>query len=251
MSQLFDEIKRLNLSETIVQQVKQLILQGKLRAGHRLPSERLLAEQMGVGRSSVREAISALLALGIVEIRPGDGVFIRPDFPRSTIASVEWSWLMLNGHANDLIEARMAVEVCTARLAAERAIEAERHQLRSLIEQMAETDDLEAFINRDIQFHLTLAQASQNVVLREIITGIQPVMRGSMQQALQGIEARHRAVEQHCRLYLALEEGAAEKAEQIMRAHLSRDAAFFRQFDDGLNDLTAVTNAGLTDRRAK
>jgi GntR family transcriptional repressor for pyruvate dehydrogenase complex len=230
VAQLFDEVKRLSIAETIVQQVKQLILQGKLKAGQQLPSERLLAEQLGVGRSSVREATSALLALGIVEIRPGEGVFIRSDFPHSTIASLEWSSLMLNGHPNDLIEARIAVEVSTARLAAQRAAPAEHQQLRTLVEQMSQTHDLETFVDLDIKFHLTLAQASQNMVLREIVTGIQQLMRSAMIQALQGAEVRKRAVEQHSCLCQTIEQSAVEEAEQAMRAHLNKDAAYFAKF---------------------
>jgi GntR family transcriptional regulator, transcriptional repressor for pyruvate dehydrogenase complex len=229
VSQLFDEVKRLNISETIIQQVKQLILQGKLKAGQKLPSERLLAEQLGVGRSSVREATSALLALGIVEIRPGEGVFIRSDFPRSTIASVEWSSLILNGHAHDLIEARNAVESATARLAAQRATPPEHQQLHTLVEQMAQTGDVETFVDLDIKFHLTLAQASQNLVLRELLIGIQQLMRGAMRHALQATEVRRRAVEQHRRLAQIIAQGAAEEAEQTMRAHLTRNTAFFGQ----------------------
>jgi GntR family transcriptional repressor for pyruvate dehydrogenase complex len=227
VSQLFDEVKHLNISETIVQQVKQLILQGKLKPGQKLPSERVLAGQLGVGRSSVREATSALLALGIVEIRPGEGVFVRSDFPRSTIASVEWSSLLINGHSNDLIEARIAVETSTARLAAERATPADRKQLRELVAQMSTSLELEAFIDVDLKFHLTLAQASQNIVLREILTGIQQLMRGSMRQVLQVPELRTLAIEQHRGLYQAVERGAVEEVERIMRAHLNKDAAVF------------------------
>jgi GntR family transcriptional repressor for pyruvate dehydrogenase complex len=249
VSQLFDEVKRLNNSETIIQQVKQLILQGRLKAGQKLPSERLLAEQLGVGRSSVREATSALLALGIVEIRPGEGVFIRSDFPRSMIASVQWSSLMLDGHANDLIEARMAVEVTTARLATQRATEAERRELAALIDAMAQSSDLDEFVDLDIRFHLTLAQASQNIVLREIVTGIQQLMRGSMTAALQAPAVRKRALEQHRHLYLAVERGDVEEAGRSMRAHLNKDAAYFGQVDGTQPQPTSA--ADLTKATAK
>ena len=137
MSLLFNEVKKRSVSETIVEQVKQLILQGRLEPGQKLPSERALAEQLNVGRSSVREGTSALIALGIVEIRPGEGVFVREDFPRSTLESVEWSSLLLNGRSTDLIEARVAVEVATARLAAQRASVADQQRLMHLAEQMA------------------------------------------------------------------------------------------------------------------
>jgi GntR family L-lactate dehydrogenase operon transcriptional regulator len=134
---------------------------------------------------------------------------------------------MLNGHAQDLMEARSAVECSTARLAAQRSTPAERQQLYVLTEEMARAGDLEQFIDLDIKFHLTLAQASQNIVLREIVTGIQQLMRGSMRQFLSVPAARARAVEQHRRLCLVIEQGAVDEAEQTMRAHLYKNAAFF------------------------
>ncbi len=177
MSPMFEEVKKLTVAETIVNQVKERILEGQLIPGQKLPSERELAEQLSVGRSSVREATSAMVALGIVAIRPGEGVFIRTDFPRSTIASIEWSSLMLTGSAQDLVEARISVETATAKLAALRATAEQRRYLHRLAEQMDSTAKLEDFVGLDIAFHMTLAQASQNYVLGEIIRGIQQLMR--------------------------------------------------------------------------
>lgn len=109
------------MTETIVNQVKQLLLDGRLVPGQKLPSEREMAEQLRVGRSTVREAASAMVALGIVEIRPGERAYVRSDFPQSTIASASWSSLVITGHTKDLVEARRASEVATARRAAGRA----------------------------------------------------------------------------------------------------------------------------------
>lgn len=223
MGPLFDEVKRLNLSQTIVEQVKQLILRGQLRAGQKLPSERELADQLRVGRSSVREATSAMLALGIIEVRPGEGAFIRADFPRSMLESIAWSSLMINGHSTDLLEARMAVEVATAELAALRSTPEERRRLNELVEQMPATASAEAMVALDLEFHLLLAQASQNIVLREIVVGLQHLMRASMLQVLQLPEIKRLAIEQHRSLCDAIDRQAATEAAQIMRAHLTKD----------------------------
>jgi GntR family transcriptional repressor for pyruvate dehydrogenase complex len=220
---LFSEVPKATVSERIIEQVKELVLQGKLRPGQRLPSERELAEQLSVGRSSVREATRAMVALGVVEMRPGEGAFIRPDFPRSTMESVEWSSLMLNGHSQDLVEARMAVERTTAKLAAGRAAPEERARLRGLAEQMAGCSDLEPFIDLDIAFHFTLAEASQNIVLRGILGGIQQLMRSSMLRVLQDEELRRVSVQQHLLLCDAIDRSDAEQAEQVMVMHLKKD----------------------------
>jgi GntR family transcriptional repressor for pyruvate dehydrogenase complex len=224
---LFGEIERRTVAQTIIDQVKGLILQGKLSAGQKLPSERELAGQLGVGRSSVREATSAMLAMGIIEIRPGEGAFIRDDFPQSTLESVDWSSLMLNHASNDLFEARTAIEVNTAKLAALRATPRALDRLHRIVDQFAQAADLEAFVALDLEFHLALAEASQNMVLHDIIAGIQNLMRSSMLQVLRSDRMRRLSLEQHRVLYDAVARGAAKEAAQAMRAHLEKDLDFF------------------------
>lgn len=226
---LFQEVKKASVSETIVQQVKDLILRGQLEAGDKLPSERELSEQLRVGRSSVREATSALLALGVIEIRSGEGVFVREDFPRSTLECVEWSSLLLNQHSDDLPEARICIEVPIARLAASRATPDERQHLRELVDQMAQATHLERFVDLDIGFHLALAEASRNVVLRDIVVGIQQLMQSSMLEVLQSERLRTLSNEQHRQLCDTLDRRSADDAEKVIRNHLQKDIDFFRK----------------------
>ena len=228
MSQLFNEVERRTVAQSIVEQVKELIQQGKLQAGQRLPSERELAEQLKVGRPAVREATSAMLALGIIEIRPGEGAFIRQDFPQSMLKSVDWSSLVLNQQTSDLFEARSAIEVTAARLAAQRATTEERQALRELVDRMAAAASLEDFVTLDLEFHLRLAQASQNVIFADIIDGIQHLMRSSMLRVLQADEMRKLSLQQHYDLCDAIDRGDAAEAEGIMRAHLRKDIASLR-----------------------
>lgn len=229
MSHLFGEIERRTIAQTIVEQVKDLVRQGKLKPGQRLPSERDLCTQLGVGRSSVREATSAMLALGILEIRPGEGAYIRPDFPRSMLGHVDWSALMQHQQAGDVFEARAAIEMTTARLAARRATPSEMALLAELVAKMAAAADVEDFVSHDIQFHLTLAQISRNPILYDILIGIQTLMREAMLLVLQSETMRHLALEQHRRLCLAVEGGRDAEAEAVMRVHLDKDITFFSQ----------------------
>ncbi len=129
-AKLFHIVKRATVAETFVEQVKDLIIDGQLVAGQKLPSERELAEEFCVGRSSVREATSALVALGVAQVRQGEGVFIRSDFPESVVNSMDWSALMLRGQMEDLIETRLAIELATARQASVRAPQSSKLDLR-------------------------------------------------------------------------------------------------------------------------
>lgn len=224
VSQLFGEVRKSSVTETIVNQVKQLLLEGRLVPGQKLPSEREMAEQLHVGRSSVREATSAMVALGIVEIRPGEGAYVRSDFPQSTIASASWSSLVMTGHTQDLVEARRAIEVATVRLAALRATPEQLRDLHSQANRMDIASNLEEFIELDLAFHFTIAHASQNLVLREVMVGIQQLLRGSMVTILQTEGMRLLANSQHHSLCDALDRKDVDSAEAVILAHLKKHA---------------------------
>lgn len=232
MADLFNQIKRPSVAETIVDQVKRLINQGHLEPGQKLPSERELAEQLKVGRSSVREATSALVALGIAEIRPGEGAFIRPDYPRSTLTAIEWSSFMRQGQVNDLLETRLAIEITTARNAALRATSEQRSELLTLAQQMRVDLTIDIFVELDIQFHLLLACASQNIVMHGVIDGIQTLMRDSMYRVLNDRHLRELAANQHQQMAEAIIRNDAETAETVMRQHLMKDISYFGKKND-------------------
>lgn len=238
VSQLFGEVRKSSVTETIVNQVKQLLLDGRLVPGQKFPSEREMAEQLRVGRSTVREATSAMVALGIVEIRPGEGAYIRPDFPQSTIASASWSSLVMTGHTQDLVEARRAIEVATARLAAVRATPQQLRDLHNQADRMDIATSLEEFIELDLAFHLTLAHASQNLVLREVIAGIQQLLRGSMVTILQTEEMRLLSNRQHHSLCEAIDRQDVDAAEAVILAHLKKHATVLSNMPNArkLND---------------
>lgn len=227
MPTLFNQVKRLTVAETIVEQVKQLIFDGQLSPGQKLPSERELAEELGVGRSSVREATSALVALGIAEVKQGEGVFIRLDFPRSVLDNVDWTSLMLRGQVNDLIETRLAIELSTARLATKRASEKVRHELYEIAYGMDAAMKIEDFIEQDLRFHLTLAKASQNMVMHSVIHGIQQLMYASMLQVLQNNDLRETAARQHRIIATAVRDKDVDSAVKAMQEHLMKDIRFF------------------------
>ncbi|MCY4538764.1 MAG: FadR/GntR family transcriptional regulator [Chloroflexi bacterium] len=229
MTKLFNSVKRATVAETIVEQVKDLIIDGQLTAGQKLPSERELAEELKVGRSSVREATSALVALGVAQVRQGEGVFIRSDFPDSVIDSIDWSALMLRGQIEDLIETRLVVELAIVRLATERAAQSTRRELLQMANEMRVSLDIETFIARDLEFHLALAKASQNLVMYKVIQGVQQLMRKSMSQVLRRQDMRQIAVEQHRVIATAIGQGDVDKAVATMEEHLLKDVRFYSE----------------------
>ena len=229
MAKLFNHVKRATVAETIVEQVRDLIIDGQLRPGQKLPSERELADELCVGRSSVREATSALIALGIAQARQGEGVYIRPDFPDSVIDKIEWSSLLLRGQIRDLIETRLTIELAIVRLACERAPLPARVDLERLAGEMDVAMSIETFIERDLSFHLALAEASGNRVMHSVVRGVQQLMRSSMGQVLQRADMRAIASAQHRAIAAAIRQGDVEAAVRTMEEHLMKDQRFFNE----------------------
>ena len=157
-------------AELVVQHVRGLIERGELRPGDRLPAERELAVQLGVSRPSVRAGLRSLSAIGVLQTRHGAGTFITDGPP--TLGSEPLSFLAaLHGFTRDeMFEARRALEVGVAGLAAERAND---EQIATIAEEItgmfAALDDPQTFLIHDIRFHRSVAEASGNPILASLV----------------------------------------------------------------------------------
>src|SRR5689334_607844 len=122
-------IKSTRIYEEIVRQVKQLIAEGRFKSGDRLPPERELAEKFVVSRTSVREALRALESLGLIDIRPGEGTFVREVSVESLVEPLALVMVSQREALAELFEARQMIEPALAALAARRATPEELHEM--------------------------------------------------------------------------------------------------------------------------
>src|SRR5262249_11393136 len=146
-------IRSSRLYEQIVEQIEKLILDGKLRPGDQLPSERELAERFSVSRTAVREAVKALREKGLVEIETGRGTFITHGVSKALRQSLDW--VMRSGEGNalaDLVQVRDILEPEIAALAAEKASERDVRSLAQAVKVMdAAMDDADTYIEADLE----------------------------------------------------------------------------------------------------
>ncbi|WP_254649356.1 FadR/GntR family transcriptional regulator [Streptomyces sp. GbtcB7] len=143
-----------------------LLTSGQLRSGDRLPPERELAEVFGVGRSAVREALKSLSLLGLLEIRQGDGTYVRGATSDLLPQVLEWGLLLGDHKMDELLEARACVEVDLAELAALRRSANDLTALETHLARMEAVHDSPAkYLEADLAFHRALAQASHNSAL--------------------------------------------------------------------------------------
>ncbi len=219
---------RRSLAEGLADEIVNDVLAGRYTAGTPLPSETELAEQSGVSRLTVREAIKALAAKRVVRVEQGRGTFVNP--------MAEWSVLdpvlliARSSHGEDrlalprkLIEARRVVEVAVAELASERRSAQDLADLEQSIAQMraaAAADDVKAFVAADIAFHQQVLDAAGNSFITSLFEPLSRILQLTRLQTSAHAPVRTNAIEHHQRILDAVRRGSPSKAGKAMRDHM-------------------------------
>ena len=222
-------LRRSPLVELAVSQLREQVMSGQWPVGGRLPAETELAQRLEVGRSTVREAVRALVHAGLLETRQGSGTYVR-----SLTPGAGWEPRLRRAAVLEAYEVREALEVQAARLAAGRRTEADIAALRACL---AERDRArgadERFVEADLAFHRAVVAAAHNPLLAEMFDSFAAVLREALiairsDQAVQGPGADAA----HTRLAAAIEAGDAGAAAQATHDHLDPTAANLRSLID-------------------
>ncbi len=218
-------VVRTTLTADICRQMVNQLMRGVWSEGKKIPAERELCQQLGVGRASLREALKALEIMGMIETRLGDGTYVCK---RSDFFSRPLLWAIASGSEADvreLIEARVLIEVELAGLAAERADAEHLKQLAELLDQMDKSRKKpQEFVQADVNFHLTIARAGSNGILMNALHLIRNLLQQWILSAVAIKGVPEKACAQHKRLLLAIKSGDSAAARKEMRKHL-RDMA--------------------------
>ncbi len=220
---MLQPVRKVNLPNLVVERIKELIAEGELKPGSQLPAERQLTQELGVGRSTVREAIRVLEALGIVEVRPGHGTFVRERTEDITDTPLG-SWLLL--HREDLLEhfeVRQVIEPGAAYLAAQRATKEDIQAMRKTLEEMKEKidkGDLAGVILADSSFHHKIAKATRNRTLMYLMDTFVKYLKEGWKATLRIPDRAQKSIPEHGKILQAIEEKNPEAARQAMEQHL-------------------------------
>lgn len=221
-------IRREPLATEIARRLVEFILSGQVEPGTRMPSERALAEAFGVGRSAMREALKALSLIGLVEVRQGDGTYLRKADSALLPELIEWGLLLGEQRTMDLVEARQEIEVIIAGMAARRRTEADLADLRTILARMEAAPSVIAFVDADVQFHLRLADACGNTALRDIHASVQALLRTWITRVLTASGDSVPSYVEHVPIVAAVEAQDAPAAQAAMAAHMSSAAGRLR-----------------------
>ncbi|WP_375433524.1 FadR/GntR family transcriptional regulator [uncultured Friedmanniella sp.] len=194
---------------------------GTVSAGARLPPERTLATSLGVGRSAVREALAALEVLGVVDVRPGSGTYLRSATSELLPQTLSWGMLLGEPQTRELIEVRHGLEVQAARLAATRIDDDSVRRLTDHLAMMrASRSDFPAFVTADMRFHQELAAAAANALLDQMLQSVRSLVRVWVERALSDAEQAQRTCTEHGAVLTALRRRDATAAADAMSAHM-------------------------------
>jgi GntR family transcriptional regulator, transcriptional repressor for pyruvate dehydrogenase complex len=217
------------LVEQAAQRLKQQIAAGHWPVGGKLPGETTLAKELGVGRSTVREALRALAGAGLVRPRHGAGVFVIATEPVE-----DWPARLGRAAGTDGYEVRMGVEVQAARLAARRRTPEDVSALRAALEgrRAASAGDDAAFVDADIAPHTAAVAAAHNPVLSDLFTEFAPVLREGLTTLLNLTRLReddhNTGDDTHAALVRAITDGNAEEAASVLLGELEETLGLFR-----------------------
>ncbi|KON88846.1 GntR family transcriptional regulator [Sporosarcina globispora] len=211
----------------LVDKIKECYLAGNLNPGERLPSERELAGQFNVSRTTIREALRTIEQNGLIEIRQGGGSYVKvPDF-QSRKEEIITAVQAQNPLVYEMLELRRALEVESAFLAAKRATSADLEKMRTALNQMAlSKQNPDLGLKADLDFHIGISEATHNSIFIELIH----TLKGHMEDTIKATQ-KHRfkdpsryedTLVEHKEIYLAIASGNGDRAKELMEGHITK-----------------------------
>jgi GntR family transcriptional repressor for pyruvate dehydrogenase complex len=235
---MFKQVKIKKIYEEVIEQIKKLIIDGKLQPGDKLMSERELAETLSVSRASVREAFSALEMMGIITIRPGEGSFVRHASYECMLEPLSFLLQMDIDNVMQLLEVRKILEVEIAALAAVRATKEDIEEIRRALDNMIEAVNAgEIGDVADADFHFAVVKAAHNPILLRLINTISDLMANTFLFSRQKIFLMENMpkvlYESHCLIFHAIVERNPQSAGDFMDKHLTMVEKIMLQLKHG------------------
>lgn len=222
-SKVFTPIKSTKVYEQVIDQIKSMIKDGTLKKGDKLPSERELVEELGVSRSSIREALRVLEIVGLVECKQGEGNFIRDSFQDSLFEPLSIMFILNECRVEEIFELRKVIETETAAIAAKEISHIELQELRELLDYMNASEDEEERVKIDFKFHYAMAKASKNFLIVSILNTISSLMDSFIKDARKEIinnKQKEKIEKQHETIFNALKNHHPGDAAEAMRLHM-------------------------------
>lgn len=212
---MFKKLKKPMIYESIIEEIKTMVLSGELKPGDRLPPERVMTEMFGISRMSLREALKSLSVIGLIAARPGEGYFVSENYDRG-ISSLNLMSFYSDDVRFSILETRLIVEPEAVKLAVERITEEQILEMDRCVQEMfahLDSADQSYYLKPDERFHRLIIEATQNVVLINM-------MRTLGQLIVEIKIARERSAKEHKEILSAIKARDKELAADLMSKHI-------------------------------
>jgi GntR family transcriptional repressor for pyruvate dehydrogenase complex len=226
---MFRHVKSKKVYQHVVEQIQLMAMNGQLKKGDKLPSERDLAEELGVSRTSIREALRSLEMIGLVECRQGEGNFIGGNISGNFFQPLSVMFMLNHGNPRDIFELRETLEMESVSIAARKIREEGRQEdireLYELMERLRKVSNGNDSHKVDFQIHYKISEITGNYLLMMLFNTISSLMSTFVENTREIIlvdrESRENLFREHKNLVDAVAAGDSLKARKAMRVHLN------------------------------
>jgi len=233
----YKRIKTEKIYEQVADSLIGMIKNGRLKSGDKLDSVEQLAKSFGVGRSAIREALSGLRSMGLVEMRQGEGTYVKAFDAELFTLPVSTAFLMKQNDVKELYQVRKILEVGTAAYAAESYTDKDLEKMEAALQLMANAKGNDQLSEQaDTDFHLAVAQATQMNLLIHLMGSVSELMSETIREArrilLYTEDRSHILYEEHERIYQAIKNRQSDQAREKMYEHLENvEELLFQELD--------------------
>ncbi len=219
------------LVDRVADEIQRLIASGQLAPGTRLPPEREFAEQLGVSRPVVREAVHQLIAKGLLESKHGSGTTVREMTRESVVEPLGWLAQTRGATLDDLHQVRSILEGAIVRMAVNQATDGEIAELRRIVEEMkVNKENVEAFVALDADFHQALAETTHNPLLVVLLDSVRDLMQEVRLEVHRHPVVYETIVPDHEEIIAAMAVRDSAAASRAMQGHLDHAHNFQKEF---------------------
>lgn len=213
-------VQRVNISDQVYEQLKQQLISGVWKPGDKIPSENELVTLFNVSRVTVRQALSKLITLGLLETKLGEGTFVKEITPGVYMKEMI-PYIYLNKDSyREVLEFRLVIEVETAGIAAEKITDKDIARLEGCLKRMIDYEnELEKYVHEDLHFHMIIAKSTKNTLIIQVNNIVREIIRETIKNVTEeiGIEV---GLKYHRFLIDAFKKRDVEMAKSMMREHL-------------------------------
>jgi GntR family transcriptional regulator, transcriptional repressor for pyruvate dehydrogenase complex len=221
-SPYLNPIHRTLVVDEIIDRLIALVVNENLKPGDKLPTERELMARLSIGRSSLREAVKTLSAVGALEVKRGSGIYVGYGDTSILAKPLAWGMFLSKSNVGQVIEARSVIESALAGWAAERRSDEDLVRLGELVDQLEMSQgNKETYIDTDLKFHLAIGKAAQNNILFQVLNIFQHLLRLWMETTYQETQGSRDSMKAHRELLDAIRTRDARLARRIMQDHTS------------------------------